>query len=713
MMKSYVPYLLGLMDSMLKDVESWYPEGATEWRRTQARLCSLVNSRGLRYLTVDLVTAGKHFDQCLERGSFFPSMVAGFAIRPGEAIPRLFAGLFLRVFTKRGKLRVDADVTAIAFLRQLFFAAKKVRMTCNESATYKTVEDFYRIDQANRKPILNWMGDLLLDPLSPFPPIHIGDEDTGGQAGHHRRRVVDSEAAPRLPLGDLEAPAPALSGKWPGLLEVIQRVADLASVDLGELNPSEIHPRHGPGAVSDLIGESKYDFPYWPDKLEELFPVSSFGSYNEGGFLGRTRDVSEGKVHYLSHEPPSRLIAVPKTQAGPRLIASEPTSHQWIQQGVLSVLADRIQASFLGNCISLRDQRPSRDLALLASLSDDLRALARKSDRLAADSFRDQPRLPWGDGQATVDLKEASDRVSCWLVERIFRRNLSFLSAFHATRTRWIVNNIDKKSPKFHKLRKFTTMGSALTFPVQSIIYAIVCIGVDIYMRNSDVSPRGRSPLVDPARISSSRFRREVSISSKRTRVFGDDIVHPVDSLPLLVEVLTYLGLKVNPNKTFAASFFRESCGIDAYKGKEVTPCYVNEIPLETKPETLFSVLESSNNFFLRGYWNAAEYLRNSLPKWFEKAIPVKKVGSGATGLVSFVGGDARSKLIWNCQLHHYEYQSFVLKNRAKKRKISGSSALHQYFTESPDPTVKWESGVVPRALPQLRKRGFPNYLLH
>lgn len=679
-MKNYDTYLLGAYDALFKDIALWYPRSATEWRQAQVRLRSLTKDRGVRYLTVDLVSAGKHFDLCLEAGAFTPSGIAGMAIPKGQAIPRLFGGLLGRVFRRRsGMLRVDADITAISFLRQLFFTAKKVRMQCEDSATFETVKEFFDIERSVRPATLDWANDRSLSLSGNLNAIHLAD-------GLSDRLDEDQ---PELKLSGgcaLEANTKASSSVFPvvgnptPLLEVIQRVADVITSGFGWFEPSEILPKHGPGAVADREGESKYDFPHWPAKLDGLFKADELAFYNSSSVL---LDQEDGGPLLSKGEPPSKLISVPKTQKAPRLIASEPTAHQWIQQGILSLLVDRMDQTALKNSISLRDQVPSRELARLASIQRHL---------------------------STIDLSSASDRVSCWLVERIFRKNWRFLDAFHAARTRWLVNNLDKKLPRYRLLRKFTTMGSALTFPVQSIVYAIVCIGVDIWFRES--SPQGDSFRVmktDLSRISASQFSRLISDSSRRIRVFGDDLIVPVDTTPVVIEVLTHLGLKVNIHKTFTASFFRESCGLDAYRGVDVTPCYVNEVPDSSEPESLISVVESSNNFHNKGLWNTAAYLRDSLPAYVRNNVGVKEFGSGAFGFASFVGADvSHLQKRWNDQLHYWEAIALVPKSRNKRKSIRGSAALLQWFTEMPGAQIVWKSGVGQRTPLILKRKGIP-----
>lgn len=669
-MKNYDVFLLGLYDAILSDVASWYPEDATEWRWTQARLRYLVKTQGLRFLTIGLVAQGKHLDKCLAEGAFTFASELKMARWKGHAIPDLFRRLYARVFMKNsGKLRLDVDLFAVSVLRQLHYAAKKVRMECNEHDTIETVREFFDIEKTIRPPSYDWDGDRMCFATVTRPSLSRVDD----QLQNRGDRVEQLAFLFHAPTGEsIDDPVEVFrdfTSRYPRLLDTIQRVADECSSALGGFEASKIIPKHGPGAVSDSCGESKFDFPHWSDKLAGLFPAEDFAYYNAASVWN---DSEDGGPLLSKGEPPSKLIAVPKTQKGPRLIASEPTAHQWIQQGILGMLIPKMDKTWLKYCVSIRDQQPSRDLALLASTQCHL---------------------------STVDLSSASDRVSCWLVERIFRGNEGFLSMMHAARTRWLVQTLDKKLPKFSRMRKFTTMGSALTFPVQTIIYAIICVGVDIWAGEAPEVGGLRRLMNDPTRFSSRRFSSRTIEASKRIRVFGDDIIHPVESTPLLVETLSCLGLKVNLHKTFLSGFFRESCGLDAYAGVDVTPTYVNELPIKTEPESLISVIESSNNFHLRGLWRTADYLKNTLPQWVRKDLAVKGIGSGAFGLVSFVGADvSHLKQRWNDQLHHWDSLTLAPLMKGRRKSIRGSAALLQYFTENPQPTTKWVNGVGLRA---------------
>ncbi len=71
-------YVSGLYCAMLKDIAVRHPELRVDSERDCKRLLSLIESRGIHFVLVDLPTYGKHFDQCLASGHLTKSGVAGF-----------------------------------------------------------------------------------------------------------------------------------------------------------------------------------------------------------------------------------------------------------------------------------------------------------------------------------------------------------------------------------------------------------------------------------------------------------------------------------------------------------------------------------------------------------------------------------------------------------------------------------------------------------
>jgi len=626
-MESYVTYLQGLYTALCLTVAEHYPILRRDCERDVSRLLSLIDARGLSFLMIDLVAAGKHFDSCLSAGRLTAYGSAGFRpYRRGGVIPRLFKGLHLRVFDDFGVLRVDPDVASIRFLRQLFYGAKKVKVPCSDSRTWEHVHEFFETDTEVRSPSLSWNDDEL--GLDRLPNLHFGDS-------------VDVRPTPLFGSFEPKADEPTFTPGF-GCLDAVQRTADIVAATLGRFDPYEWRSKHGPGAVSDQRRtQFKYDFPSWPEKLSTVFPLADFGFAN---FSSWAAAVRSGGIHskYSSNEPPSRLIAVPKTLKGPRLIASEPVSHQWCQQSIKDYLTTRLAKTPISESIHFRDQTENQEFARRASHTQ---------------------------SHVTVDLSSASDRLSCWTVERCFRRLPSLVAALHASRTRWVVNTIDRKSPKYHVLRKFACMGSACTFPVQSFVFSILAISSVLYSRGERVT------------------LKSVRRVSQEVRVFGDDIIIPSDSWVVLQGLLRHLGLKVNHSKTYENGKFRESCGLDAYDGHDVTPTYTMTYPDASRPESIVSAVATHNNYVLSGYFAAADYTASAVRKLGRHAIAYVPTGSGLFGWFDHgLVGNSHLESRWNPDLHRLEYRAERVVTRSARIPVEEDSTLLQYFTEAQTP---------------------------
>ncbi|UJQ85542.1 MAG: putative replicase protein [Alehxovirus frumentivicinum] len=628
-MKSYVSYLQGLYTELLSEASEYFPTLRRDCERDASRLLSLVDTRGLSYLMIDLPAMGKHFDRCLSMERLTLSGIPGQrGYRKGSPIPRLFKGMVLRVFDDFGMLRAVPDVDAIRFLRQFYYAAKKLKVACSDSRTWEHVHEFFETDQGARLPSLNWDEDVLgVDRLR---DLHIGDP-------------CDNQPHPLFPhLHERDEDPFSISDR---LADAVQRTADIVSSTLGVFSAADWRTKHGPGAVADQRHtQFKYDFPSWPAKLSNVFPMSLYGfsSYNSWvEFVRRGEDPSR----FSLNEPPSRLIAVPKTLKGPRLIASEPVSHQWCQQSIKDYLTTRLAFTPIAQSIHFRDQTENQEFARRASHTQ---------------------------SHVTVDLSSASDRLSCWLVERIFRRLPSLVEALHASRTRWVVNTIDRKSPRYHRLRKFACMGSACTFPVQSYVFSVLAHAAILHSRGLAVT------------ITS--LRRV----SQEVRVFGDDIIIPADGWEVLQGLLRHLGLKVNHSKTYDSGKFRESCGLDAYAGHDVTPTYTMTYPDVTRPESIVSSVATHNNYVNRGWLRAAKYTESRLRRLRRIRLGYVPIGSGCFGLYDVeCKGNGHLEKRWNTDLHRVEYRMDVASATTLRSEIEDEATLLQYFTEVQGPPVR------------------------
>jgi hypothetical protein len=638
MTKSLVTYILGVASEVLEDFKRLSPIAVKGLDRDHSRLALLAETRGLPAFTLDLPALGKHFDKCLAKGLYTkidaPHSIAGSkSINSKTSIPRLFSGLMLQVFQLDGVLREDACVHAISALRQLYQLARKLEVPCDDSRTKASVREFYTIESKLPTPTLRWgsedleVGDGQLDMVSYRPDLDFGlfTGFTFGQTEASRSH-----------------------------LDVCQKVFDYITTTLGPLDLMQWKAKHGQGAVSDgQLGKFyKYDFPSWPHRLDAFFPKSEFAHAN---YLHWVESLAARDFDSKS-DIPSVLLTVPKTQKGPRLIAKEPTCNQWAQQLLLDFFANRIESSWIGKSIHLRDQTFNQRLARSASVTGS----------------------HW-----TVDLSSASDRVTCRFVERAFRRNPFLLGCLNACRTHYLTQKLDKKSPQLIALKKFSTMGSACTFPVESLVFLGLAISSVIISRGWAV----RSSII------------------KRTAgdvlVFGDDIVIPKDAGPTLVVLLNHFDFEVNPDKTFTDGKFRESCGMECFDGVDVTPSYIPKPPKERSPDSVVSQVATSNNFFLRGYWRTANYLMNRVQR---NDIPIVAAESGAFGFKSFVGTKPR-RLYWDSDLQKEYIRAPMLRAKVERVETECNGQLLQYFTEAPHPEnfILWHVGYTGRPVLNLR----------
>lgn len=654
---------LDVARNILLDAADYYPTLRQSFDRDISRLETLLPNVGDRIFTLDLPALAKVLDRALADG-FLPrtGLALSRSINTRTTIPRLFQGLWLKIFRLDGCLNQQVDVNAVFFLRQILLYGKKYRMECPKSALFKAVEEYYDIE----------------DKLPPCPSIW----DTDGT--NLSRGMLGSVCDLARPSCGLLLPTVSYDqGEVYHLLGEVQSAMDWTASLLGEYDPSQWRFRHGPGATSESRrGDAyKYAFPNWAPRLQAIFPYSEFALANPG----------MGSIPYaepdVSYEPSSRLIAVPKTQKAPRLIAAEPTCNQWCQQNVREFLTSRIAECALGLSIDFSNQSLSQEAAREAAIS----------------------------GQsATIDLSSASDRLSAYVVQRAFRSNLSVLGAMIASRTSFIRNDIDAKSPKLHKLRKYASMGSALTFPVQTLVFLSICLGVGASLQ--------------PTR------RKNYASLCRQVRIYGDDIICPVAWIPRLTQILTVLGLKVNESKSFWNGKFREACGLDTYDGDSVTPAYFLEYSRDVDPLRVATYVACANNFFTKGLWRTSKYVESLVPREWRKLIPTVSTRSGAIGLSSFVGSAEPAVTRWNADLQIEEYLGLSPIQGSPKMQHDGPPNLLQFFTEFSDPSrnersvfdgdydmtgtafrsllSKWSSGRYGRTVLRVRRKWLPKWLL-
>jgi len=402
-------------------------------------------------------------------------------------------------------------------------------------------------------------------------------------------------------------------------------------------------PKHGPGSTAEnILGNQKYQQKTWPARLGHLFRMDEMLLPN-----GRYYDLlDQTDVLEPGSEIPVRVITVPKTLKTPRIIAKEPVAMQYAQQAVRGVIRDRLERDdILSSFISPLDQTPNQVLAKTGSLYGTL---------------------------ATLDLSEASDRVSNQLVRDLFRSWPWLNGAVDASRSRKA--ELSVSGIKHHlRLAKFASMGSGLTFDIEAMVFlTLVFVAVQRDLNRA-------------------LTRRDVKLLVGSVRVYGDDIIVPVDHVHTVVSVLEDFGLRVNRSKSFWTGRFRESCGRDYYAGHDVSIVRfrASRFPTQRQHATEFSTLVSfRNQLYFAGYWDTCRWIDDHIRKVF-RYYPVVAPTSSVLGRHSFLGYEIQEM---DPHVQSPLVKGYVRKDRLPRDVLDGEGALLKYFLSKPSGFLPWEN---------------------
>ena len=404
----------------------------------------------------------------------------------------------------------------------------------------------------------------------------------------------------------------------------------------------ELRGKHGPGATADkLTGNQKFDQHEWPERLERVFPAREHLLPGPHWWYNDQLDL----VQFLEPEAerPVRVITVPKTLKTPRIIAIEPTCMQYMQQALLEPLVEVLERQFpsrhdeenlASHFLGFSDQNPNRDLARQGSIQGDL---------------------------ATLDLSEASDRVLNELVLALLHQNPLFSEAVQATRSTSASVPV-KDGEVTLPLNKFASMGSALCFPFEAMVFLVaVFVGIE-------------------KELSTPLTRKLIKSYRGKVRIYGDDIIVPVDCVKSVIASLETFGLKVNGNKSFWTGKFRESCGGDYYSGHDVTPVKVRRVMPKSRrdvPEVI-SLVALRNLLYYRGMWMSAKYLDEKIGKILPY-FPIVEATSPALGRLSTCFTYHR-EAYFDVELHAPKVKAYTVRSRPPSSRASGEGALLKFF---------------------------------
>lgn len=354
---------------------------------------------------------------------------------------------------------------------------------------------------------------------------------------------------------------------------------------LDPLDPSQselFKPRPGPGATNTPTDHAcRYRPHVWFPTIAALFnPESWFRPpfcpprrWNiQKGFHDTFCRVAKRKTKQLSvkvaaQPPRSRFKFVPKTYEKMRGICIEENEIQWHQQALRRGFYTTIERHpITKGYVNFTSQLVNGSKALEASRDS---------------SF------------ATIDMSEASDRISRNLVSYLFGENKQLLKLIEACSTEEVESpkgvGLEDTFIKYVPVKKIAPMGSAICFPIMSLVhFALIRAILDM----SSVPQQ---------------YKREVF-------VYGDDIIIHRHCVQAVYDYLPLFGMKINTDKSFSRSYFRESCGVHAYKGVDVTPIrFKTVLNTTSSPADLCTALRLEEAFYYKGYKHVSRQLRQAI----------------------------------------------------------------------------------------------------
>jgi hypothetical protein len=653
--------LMSLWRELAQECASWCGTSTDlDLKKVEAR----VEAEGDEFFSITLPKFCRDFERSLELGSVAPGLFLDFKKRGG--LPLFLRGFLEQIFDTYGVLLDEPSIECISAVRELTLVFGKIARPCKPSRVRRAMQQFVEIEAELKAFDTNSLEEFL-------PRFRKASTLLWADVFSH----VENSLLETHSLTDTWVEAQGTSGRDVDPMDVILGLPHVGSLVTETLRKEKgrlfverkfvdsrqsllLVPRHGPGATADrLRGNAKYTISQWPLRLESVFP---YGDYALPSW--RFYDQLD-HVQFLEPETeiPVKVIDVPKTPKTPRIIAIEPTAMQYAQQAFFAQFIYAIEgedrcsaptgakACDLGKFfIGFADQEPNRFLAAKGSRDGSL---------------------------ATLDLSEASDRVLNEHVLLLFERFPRLSEAIQATRS-------TKARVPGHgviPLTKFASMGSALCFPVEAMVFTTIVFAAIAYEL--------RTP-VDRALI--------MSMHGK-VRVYGDDIVVPVEYVQRVTQFLELFGLKVNKAKSFWNGKFRESCGGDYYNGEWVTPIRLrHDLPQSLSDvDGVVGLVAFRNLLYWGGYWSTAKFLDDYLENLFRGYYPVVADTSSVLGRQSLWHYKAESI---HPELHDPRVRGWVPIYRTPKSPTSGIGALMKFMLKQ---------GIVPsQDLNHLERQGRP-----
>jgi hypothetical protein len=594
--------------TMLRDVQTLHSTVYTtaELKKDLKKISSRISYEGLSFLTKTLPRLGKSLDKALAGTEHVDAGRIGFRPMANSQIPILFGSLFRTVLSSDGAPLHDANVKCVESLRTLLFVFYKLETPCETKLELKVIQRFIKTE----------------DEVKPY-------SDACDMLAVHLAQQHSINASAFVTHGSLPNIQKSLENMGLPVYEAkLVRIARRALFRVfSSFDHRAIWPSHGPGAVSTKEKlEGKYEWTNVSRRITQVYPLDEY-FYASAGHIC---DHQQRLMSLPDGESLAKVVLVPKDSRGPRLISCEPLDFQWIQQGLSRAIVRHIEHHPLTrDAVRFTNQEPNRNAALAGSFAGKY---------------------------ATLDLNEASDRVSLGLVRLLFPEPV--LTGLVACRS------LGTRLPDGQELllHKYAPMGSALCFPVLALtVWSLLYAGFKVLNADRDV------------------------ISS--IYVYGDDVIVPTAYAAHAMNILEYFGLKINRDKSCTKGFFRESCGMDAFKGVPVTPVRIRTVWSSLRcPESYVSWISYANSFWDRKYFHTYELIVERLFSLYGCIPSRQEVGLTAPALKEVPEQYVKPRRRTNKDLQKSEWHVWCdipVTVHYMKDSLDGWSMLLRFFAEA------------------------------
>jgi len=562
-----VKSLLQLHIAILAEVGQYC---STEVTHDMEYMSRRTEDEGESFLTLTLPTFGKALEKGLAEGRFPLQDVTNF--RHVRGLPAFMQGFLKLIFSRDGVLLDDPDASAIWAIRQLCYLTYKIERDCTPERVKAAIDQYVSTDDELR-----------------FLPKRISAEN----------RETFIRVSRRL-FGSIFA-------------ELDRKIAHY-----------ELVPKHGPGAVAEKLNPlRKWNLTYWTTRLEGVFPHWRYRS---------NLPCWDNDLELVTPdaELPVRVVTVPKTQKTPRIIAIEPSTVQYAQQGLKTEIYRLIESdSHLKEILGFSEQGRNQEMARKGSLDGSL---------------------------ATLDLSEASDRVHWWLVQQMVRDFPHLRDFLDATRSQ----RAEVEGYGVIPIVKFASMGSALTFPIEAMIFTVLAV--------MGMGERGKRSIP---------VHRLVGAVS----VYGDDIIVPTDRVAHVIGWLEAFGFKVNRSKSHWRGNFRESCGKEFYRGQDVSvQKFRQDFPASREDAArVASLVDFRNRCYNAGMWGVVK----ELDKVTTQVVPFVPSRDDSIGLVHVTFLPPSQKTRYNRHLQRLEVKVPYLHPHGRSYRVDGERGLLNWFHQT------------------------------